>query len=96
MIKHSKLSFKLRASIVVLILFVEAILFIAFYDNKCDQLLDMQQSEKILYGQNLLYTKAYIDNFLQNYIYHFLLISLLISAIVSIALKSELITIRSF
>lgn len=84
MFKHSKLSFKLSGSIIILILFVETALLFISYDKKCDQLLEMQQYEKSLYGKNLIYTKSFIDNYLQNYSFNIILLSLLISAIVSI------------
>jgi len=84
MFKRSKLSFKLSASIIILILFVETALLFISYEKKCDQLLEMQQYEKSLYGKNLIYTKSFIDNYLQNYSFNIILLSLLISAIVSI------------
>lgn len=84
MVKLSKLSFKLSASIIILILFVEGVLLFVSYAKKCDQLLEMQKYEKSLYGKNLIYNKSFIDNYLQNYSLNIVLLSLLISAIVSI------------
>lgn len=84
MVKLSKLSFKLSASIIMLILFVEGVLLFVSYAKKCDQLLEIQKYEKSLYGKNLIYNKSFIDNYLQNYSLNIALLSLLISAIVSI------------
>lgn len=82
--KPLKLSFKLSISIVLLILFVETILLFFSYKKKCDQLIELQKYEKNLYGQNLIYTKTYINNYLHEYSFNIIFLSLFISAIVSL------------